>query len=165
MRRQLLVISFCCFLVGCGGASTNSNTFRLKIDRIAAAGETRHQTKLRFHPPCAAEIIVAVDEDRSSVMFDAKNPGGELESFVMLAAERKPGPTDGKALVEILIRPETPNGASAGGPMVFTVDADAPLNSILNATITEGEFPLDEPIEVGTLNGRPITLLVRRSAG
>jgi len=165
MHRHYFVMAICSFLLGCGGAATNSSTFHLKLDRIASTGETHHQTKLSFHPPSAAEIIVDVDGDRSSVIFDAKNPNGELESVVILAAERKTSPTDGKTLVEILIRPETPNGAFAGGPSVFTVDTDAPLNSILNTAITEGEFPLDEPIEVGTLNGRPITLLIRRSAG
>ena len=96
------------------------------------------------------------------VSFDAKNPNGELESNVTLVATRQKNPIDGTTQVETLIRPQTPNGSFGGGASTFNVDAETSLAEVLHVTVVDGEFPLNEPIKLGTLNGEPVTLTVRK---
>lgn len=79
-----------------------------------------------------------------------------------LVAERQQSQKNGTSDVEILIRHEMPNGDSAGGPSIYTVDADKPLKSILDITVAEGDFALDKPVMLGTLNDIPITLVLRQ---
>ena len=82
--------------------------------------------------------------------------------MVRLVAERHESQADGRPKVEILIRLETKNGLSAGGPSIYTVDADTSLKSMFEVTAAEGDFALGQPVTLGTSNGVPITLMVRR---
>lgn len=150
-----------CLFAGCGGAGTAPTSIQLTVERDPAGDENRSETTVSFHPPSPCAIIVEAEGQRSHVTFDANDPHGESPATVILAATRQKDPEDGKARVETLIRPRTPNGTSAGGPSTWTVDAEKPLAEVLDVSVEDGEFPLNEPISLGTLNGEPVTLTVR----
>lgn len=162
MKSYCLVALFVCSIFGCGGSRTPSQTFHLKVELDPANNDKQQETVISFHSPSKAEIAVEVGQDRDSITFDGQNPNEVRECVLRLAAKRQEKPADGKSKVEVLIRQETPNGGSAGGPSIYTVDADKSLNAILAITVAEGDFALNEPVKLGTLNGVPITLVVRR---
>lgn len=162
MKSYCFAALFLCLLAGCGGPTTRSQNFHLTVKRNPANNDHRQETTLTFHAPSKAEIIVEVGRDRDSVSFDAKTSSGNRECLVRLVAERQESQTDGKSNVKILVGQEMPNGDSAGGPSLYTVDAGKSLEATLDVTVAEGEFAFDRPVRLGTLNGVPVTLLVRR---
>ena len=162
MKSYYVVALFSCLLAGCGSQTMPSQTFHLKVERNLANNDHRQEATVTFHAPSKAEVSVEIGRDRSSITSDVKNSEGDRECVVRLAVERQESQTDGKSNVEILIRPEMPNGGWAGGPSIYTVDDDKSLNAILDVTVAEGDFALDEPVTLGTSNGVPITLVVRR---
>jgi hypothetical protein len=85
-----------------------------------------------------------------------------LALVVELTAERRHSSTDGRSEIETLIRPQTPNGGYAGGP--FTLEEDTTLADLLDVIVARGEYPLNTPLELGTLDGEPIALTVRAVA-
>ena len=161
MKTYYFSVLFGCLLAGCGGPVTPSNTFYLKVERAPANSDPRQETVVTFQTPPKAEISVGAGQDRSSITFDAINSDVNRECVVRLAVERQESQTDDKSNVAILIRLEMQNGPSAGGPSIYTVDANKSLNSMLDVTVAEGDFALDEPVTLGTSNGDPITLVVR----
>jgi hypothetical protein len=161
MRSMTSTVLALYLFAGCGGAGTAPTSVQLTVDRDPVGDENRSETTVSFHPPSPCEIIVEAEGQRSLVSFDANDPHGESPATVVLAATRQKDPEDGKVRVETLIRPRTPNGTSAGGPSTWTVDAEKPLAEVLDVSVKNGEFPLNEPIRLGTLNGEPVTLTVR----
>lgn len=162
MKSFHITALFLGLFAGCGSPAATPKTFHLKVERDPANNDDLQKTAITFHPPPQAEIVVELDRDREAITFDSKDSNGNRECVVRLVAKRQESQTDEKSKVEILIRPETPNGGRAGGPSIYTVDADKSLNAILDVTVAEGDFALDGPVKLGTLNGEPITLVVRR---
>lgn len=162
MKSHYFVALFSCLLAGCGGSAPPSQTFHLNVERDHGNNDQRQGATVAFHVPPQSEISVGAGQDRSSISFDGMNANGDRECVVRLVAERHESQADGRPKVEILIRLETKNGLSAGGPSIYTVDADTSLKSMFEVTAAEGDFALGQPVTLGTSNGVPITLMVRR---
>ena len=133
MKSQYFVALFSCLLAGCGGSAPPSQTFHLNVERDHGNNDQRQGATVAFHVPPQSEISVGAGQDRSSISFDGMNANGDRECVVRLVAERHESQADGRPKVEILIRLETKNGLSAGGPSIYTVDADTSLKSMFDS--------------------------------
>lgn len=162
MKSHYFVALFSCLLAGCGGSAMPSQTFHLNVKTDHGNNDHRQEAMVAFHVPPKAEISVRTGQDLNSIALDGMKSDVNRECVVRLVAERQEGQTDGPSKVEILVRIETPYGASAGGPSIYKLDDDKPLKSLLDVTVAEGDFALDQPVTLGTSNGVPITLVVRR---
>ena len=78
-----------------------------------------------------------------------------------LGVAKNPVTVDGKQSFTSLIRPESPTGASAGGPSTYTVEGEKSLDDILSVTAKSGPIAYGVPHTVGLLNGKPIILVVK----
>ena len=147
---------------GCSQSSAPVATLSIRVQPDPANDEDASETLISFQPPSIAEIIVETGGDRSSIIFNSQNPNSDKDSILRLSATRHNSDVDGKAKFETLICPETPNGGYAGGPSTQDLAFDTKLADVLNVTIKNGDYPIGEPIEIGTLHGEPVRLTVRK---
>jgi hypothetical protein len=83
------------------------------------------------------------------------------EGRVVLSAARVVPAGEPNAYIQVLTRPEA-EGGFAGGPAVYTVAADTPLERFWSVSATDGVFRLDTPVTIAQLQGQPVTLVVGR---
>jgi len=162
-RITILLALSSAMLLGCSDKTTNvkPGTFRVDVKNDPSNGEDFCETVVSFHPPSGSEITVRTANSESMVSFDSKNPNSDQPTFVRLSADRMKSSDGAKSEFTTLIRPQTPNGAYSGGPSTNIVDGAMSASEFLAITVDNGDFPLNKPIELGTLNGEPITMTVR----
>ena len=144
-------------LAGC--QRSTPGTFLLNVEAGSLADPNQRENKLTFRTPPNAEIIVESDDDKSVVTVDELNSDGMF--IVTLAVTRETSDLEGKSRYRTLVRPQSPGGAYAGGPSTYTEDTTLDLTDILLVDVESGEYPLGEPVQLGTLKGNPIQLTVR----
>ena len=162
MRRIATLLSLVVLsLLGCNDQTTTANrsTFQIDLKTDPSNSEDFQEALVSFHPPSESKIIVRTATSESMVLFDARNPNSDKPSTVRLSVDRTKL-DDARTEFTTLLRPQTPNGAFAGGPSTAVVDGDVKAAEFLAVTINNGEYLVNEPIELGTLNGEPITLIV-----
>jgi hypothetical protein len=135
-------------------------TYDLAVVNVPTSDPNHREVQLRFETPLEAEVEVTSEgSDKQTVTVDRLNSAGTFT--VTLAVTRNPLSDDGKQTFTTLIRPESPTGAYAGGPSTYTVDGERSLEEILTVTATPAAIPYGIPHTVGSLNGKPITLIVK----
>ena len=162
MRRIAILLSLTVVsLLGCNDQTTTANRSTIQIDLKTDPSnrEDFQEALVSFHPPSESKIIVRTATSESMVSFDEQNPNSDQPFIVRLSVDRTKL-DNAKTEFTTLLRPQTPNGAVAGGPSTEIVDGDVKASEFLAVTIDNGEYPVNEPIELGTLNGEPITLTV-----
>ena len=150
----LILVAF----AGC--SKPTRTTYDLAVVKVPTSDPNYREVQLRFETPLEAEVEVTSDgSDKQTVTVDRLNSAGTFT--VTLAVTRNPVSDDGKQTFTTLIRPESPRGASAGGPSTYSVDGEKSLDDILAVTATPAAIPYGVPHTVGSLNGKPITLMVK----
>lgn len=155
MKYSLLLLLV--VLTGC--QKSTPTTFQLNVEADSLADANFSENKLTFKAPANAEVIVESDGDKSVVNIDELNSDGQFT--VTLAVTREASDLDGKSKFTTMIRPQSPTGASAGGPSTFTKSSELDLTDIMLIDVDSGEYSLGRPVQIGTLNGTPIHLTVR----
>ena len=152
----LLLVAF----IGCQRPTSTATTFQLDAKTGSLSDPDHREHTLTFKTPPNAEVSVESDGANSLVAVDELNSDGLFT--VTLSVSREKTTIDGESKFTTLIRPKSPNGAFAGGPSTYTKRDNAEIDDILLVDIDSGEYPLDSPVQVGTLNGTPIRLTVRQ---
>ncbi len=67
---------------------------------------------------------------------------------------------EGGIYIQTLIRPQTSMGSYAGGPSTYTLPRTTQLTDLFTITAKSGDYPLDTPLEIAHLNGKPVILTV-----
>jgi len=146
-------------LAALGCSQPTRTTYDLAVVTIPSDDPNHREFQLQFETPLEAEVEVTSDgSDKQTVTVDRLNSAGTFT--VTLAVTRNPPSDDGQQTFTTLIRPESPTGAFAGGPSTYPVDSEKSLDDVLAVTATPGAIPYGVPHTVGSLNGKPITLVV-----
>jgi hypothetical protein len=146
--------------IGCvRPGQTPSAGFRLTLQDIATDSNVR-AALLTIHTASEGFISVVEESGHSSTALPDPNAGGSREGSVALIASRIAPSGDGDIYIQTLIRPQTPNGSYAGGPSTYTLPRSTQLADHFAITAKSGDYPLDTPIEIARLKGRPVMLTV-----
>jgi hypothetical protein len=120
---------------------------------------------IKYRLPHDASVYVQSEHSHGfASMQDAPTPGknGQRDGQVILSASRVARGGDAIASIQTLVRLETDH-ASVGGPAVSYVPAATNLDAYFSVSATTGDYKLDTPIEIGRLDGKPVTLLVSQT--
>jgi hypothetical protein len=151
--------------VGCKReAAVPSGSFHLSVESIIAVDDLKVSV-IKYHLPHDANVYVDSEHSHGSVsMQDAPTPNkvGQRDGQVILSASRVARVGDDFASIQTLIRLETDHG-SAGGPYVSYVPAATNFDAYFSVSATTGDYKLDTPVEIGRLDGKPVTLLVSQT--
>ena len=165
IQASILLISCSLLFVGCKReAAVPSDSFHLSVQSIITVGDLK-VSLIKYHLPHDASVYVDSEHSHGSVsMQDAPAPSkvGQRDGQVILSASRVAGVGAAFASIQTLIRLETDHG-SAGGPSVSYVPAATNLDAYFSVTATTGDYKLDSPVEIGRLDGKPVTLLVSQT--
>jgi hypothetical protein len=146
--------------LGCNRSpQTLSAGFRLTLQDIATDMNAR-AALVTIHTASAGSISVDEDGGHNSIGLPDPDANSSHEASVALIASRISPPGDGDIYIQTLIRPQTPNGNSAGGPSTYTLPRTTQLVDQFTITAKSGDYPLNTPIEIARLGGTPVTLTV-----
>jgi hypothetical protein len=162
ISRHILIGAATAFLLfGCNRTTkTAPPALRITVQEIVTDNKAC-ATLLTIHSPSAGSISVDMDPgDHSSVVLSGPDATGSWEGSVVLMASRIEPSGDDDIYIQTLIRPQTPNGASAGGPSTYTLPRTTKLHDHFTITAKSGDFAPDTPIEIAQLGGKPVTLTV-----
>jgi hypothetical protein len=144
-------------LVGC--SQPNRTTYDLSVVTVPSTDPDHRETQIQFEIPEEAEIQVTADGDVSTLFVDSLNSDGTFT--VALSVTRNTPSDDGTQTFTTLVQPRTPSGGFAGGPSTYTFNDERSLDDVLAVTAVPAAVPLGVPHTLGSLNGQPITLLVK----
>jgi len=159
--RLILISAITSFaFVGCNRPDQIPPTeFRLTLQEVANDANAR-AALLILHSGTAGSISVDQDGGHNSTALGDPNANGSREGSVALIATRIAPAGEGDIYIQTLIRPQTPNGSYAGGPSTFTLPRPTQLADAFTITAKSGDYPLNTPIEIARLRGKPVTLTV-----
>ena len=155
MKRPLLLAIVA--LAGC--SQPNRTSHDLSVVTVPSTDPDYRETQIQFEIPEEAEIQVIADGGVSTLFVDALNSDGTFT--VALSVTRNTPSDDGTQTFTTLVQPRTPRGGFAGGPSIYTFNDERSLDDVLAVTAVPAVVPLGVPHTLGSLNGQPITLLVK----
>ena len=161
IRASILLVGCSLLFIGCKReAAIPSDSFHLSVQSIITEGDLK-VSLIKFHLPHSASISVDSAHSHSSVSMQDAPQGavGQRDGQVILSASRVAHVGDAFANIQTLIRLESDHG-SAGSPSVSYVPAATNLDAYFSVSATSGDYKLDTPVEIGRLDGKPVTLLV-----
>jgi hypothetical protein len=159
LMKQIHLLALLAF-VGC--SQPTRSTYDLDVVSIPSDDPNHREVQLQFETPAEAEVQVTSDGDTSTVTVDRLNSAGTFK--VTLSVTRNAASNGDRQTFTTLVRPESPTGAYAGGPSSYTVDGKKTLDDVLDITAVPTVVPYGVPHTVGSLNGKPITILVKPTA-
>jgi hypothetical protein len=166
IRAFTLLVGCTLFIVGCKrDPAVPSGSFHLSVQSIVTDGDLK-VSLIKYRLPESTSVYVDSEHSHGWVsMQDSPTPGktGQRDGQLILSASRVARVGEAFASIQTLIRLETDH-ASAGGPAVNYVPAATNLDAYFSVSATTGDYKLDTPIEIGRLDGKPVTLLVSQSA-
>jgi len=157
------VAGSCLLLCGCPRqqvAGLPRDCFRLTVQEVISDSDIQ-VVVLSVQARRPASLSVDTASSHSHVALPQGPDNALREGRVMLSAARVVPAGDPNAYIQVLTRPEVAGGF-AGGPAVYTVTADTPLESFWSVSATDGVFRLDTPVTIAQLQGQSVTLAVGR---
>jgi len=157
---RFLVIAL---VLATGCSQPNPTDLEISVVETPPTDPDRQETQVRFRVPPESAIQVACGWGKETIYTDRLNSDGMFAAKLVVTRD-KPGDDDGFRRFTAFInvgRPET----KLGSHIIFTFAEDRSLEDLLEVTATNGSVPLGIPHRLGTLNGKPITLLVRPGVG
>jgi hypothetical protein len=168
----LLVSCVSTAFFGCQRHSVNtmpSDTFRLLVDDMVK-DEAFRVVSLRISSMRPG--ILSVDrEDSHARGYLLLSDADKLWSGqALFLASRMVGPSQTNALIQVRLQVKVEGGdggmllhgsfQSGGSGPVYAVTANTQLDGFLSVTATNGIYPLQTPLEIGRINGKPVTLTI-----
>lgn len=145
-------------IAGCSQASRT--TYDLAVVNVPSADPNHRETQIQFEIPAEAVIQVTAGGDTPGTLFvDRLNSHGTFS--VVLSVTRNAPSVDGTHSFTTLVQLRTPRGGSAGGPCTYFFKDERILDDVLAVSAVPATVSLGVPHTLGTLDGQPITLLVR----
>ncbi len=161
IARPFLIIAVMSFLFhGCNRSDpTPSSGFHLSLLEVATDTDIR-AVLLTIRTASAGTISVDEDGGHNSIALPDPDASGSREGSVALIASRVAPPGDGDIYIKTLIRPQTAQRGYAGGPSTYTLPRATRLADHFVITAMSGDYPLDAPVEIARLGGKPVTVTV-----
>lgn len=147
-------------VTGCKPASkAPSPGFRLTLQKVAT-DDAMQSALVTIQTSHAGTMSVAQDGGHNSILLPDPDAGGSREASIALIASRLEPKAGDKTYLQILIRPQTSDANYAGGPSTYTFPLGTLLSDQFTITAKDGDFPLDTPVEIARLRGKPVTVTV-----
>lgn len=140
-------------------AETPPAGFRLTLQEVATDTDARAALVI-LRSASAGSISVDASGEHSSIVLGEPAASGFRDGSVALIATRIAPAGEGDIYIKTLIQPQTPNGGYAGGPSTYTLPRLTQLAAFFTITAKSGDYPLNTPIEIARLSGKPVTLTV-----
>jgi hypothetical protein len=155
----LLLAVGCLLSAGCHReAAIPSDTFRLTVEKVIT-DQNVAVSLLKIHVWHNASISVGSGQSHCIVNLANSPEDAARDGQVAFSASRITRPGDDSAYIQTLIRTESLSGF-AGGPSINPVPAATTLDSFISISATSGDYKLDTPLEIGRMDGKPVTLVV-----
>lgn len=110
----------------------------------------------------ALPVSLRTDDGRQTLLATADSKDAPCSADVLVVGdlmERPAGPSE----IKVLLRVKGHDGGHAGGSSRFQVPQKT-MGEVVAVNIERGTYPLDTPLTIGTLQGKPITLVVGKTA-
>lgn len=145
-----------------GGCQPNitapQDRFTLSVAEVVT-GEDMVVSVLKISAPKKVSISVDADDSHNHVTPGDPLVDGPREGEIVLAAARVAPAGSDDAFIQVLLRARAQAGY-AGGPAVFRVPAETKMDAFFIITAADGTFPLDSPVKIAELRGKPVNLTV-----
>lgn len=168
IRVTLFSLGVACLAVaGCRQlpVAAPNNTFHLTVERVISNREilvslVKIQVKTKA-PPDLYLSVTSLQNTASSlgVLMVGMSNGAERSASVAFSASRFTQPGDQNARVQLYEQAQS-GGNSAGGPSWWPVPSATELASYFSISASDGDYPLDTPLKIGVLDGKPVILTV-----
>jgi hypothetical protein len=171
---KLFAVAACCSLLGCQRDSGSADTFQLGVENVIHS-DTVDVVVLTVHAPGSGHVPM---EHAAAVSLNYKdgNNGvnlipaddGTVGDARLTAVACLTATSDTKySYMQTLFRMDYDHGGtkiSAGGPAIDAVEPQTKLKDYYNMNVTAGVYKIGSPVVIGQLDGKPITLLVKRDS-
>ena len=158
----MLLLAGCCLLAaGCQReAAIPSDSFRLTVEPVIPYPYFV-VSLLKIHVPHNAYISVSSKYSHCMTTLADSPTDAPRDGQVALAASRITRKGDAFAYIQIFIGAKPSNGSGyTGGTAGNSVPAATTLAAYFSISATNGDYKLDTPVEIGRLDGKPVTLVV-----
>lgn len=139
-------------------AEGRGEVFRLEAESVISEDAVL-VTRFVITTPRAAQLELIRNGGRSSTTMEplpnSKDSSARARLTVFAAVSHTGGDWETH-----LFKIDTASG-HVGGPGAGTIGRDKRLKDLLSLTANPGEYKIGEPLELGTFEGAPITLLVK----
>jgi hypothetical protein len=136
------------------------DSFHLTIERVVT-NQNVVVSVLKIHVPHSAYVSVGSEPLSRIGVALADSPG---DGQIALGASRIiTHQGDDTAYIQTFVSAES-SGNSAAAPRINRVPAATTLDSFFSVSATSGDYKLDAPVEIGELDGKPMTLIVGKSS-
>ncbi len=161
LPRLLLASAISSLLfTGCKPApKAPSSGFHLTLQKVAN-DDAMGSALLTIQTSGTGTLSVDQDGGHNSILLPEPKAGGVREASIALIASRIEPKGSDKSYIQILIRPQTGDGSFAGGPSLYTLPPGTLLKDQFTITAKDGDYPIDTPIEIARLRGKPVTVTV-----
>jgi len=161
------------FFCGCKQRSTDAPAtvgFRLEVDDMIK-DEAVRLVSLKVFLMQPAKLWFG--EGDSGVGGELLMPNADKlrERKVVLIASRVVDSHSTNTLIQVSLRSKAEGGDGgllvegskwSGVTAAYPVSTNTKLDDFINVTTKSGDYPLDAPLEVGRIRGKPLTLTVRK---
>jgi len=145
--------------------TASNNTFHLTMERVVTNSDTlvslvKIEVKARTQEDVHLSVTSLAYEKSSLSVLMVGMPNGAVRSGqVAFSASRSSRPGDGHAQVQ-LCEEERSGGNSTVGQSVWPIPSATELASYFSISAADGDYPLDTPMKIGDLDGKPVMLTV-----
>ncbi len=161
--RAYILLLAGCFLLSAGcyrEATIPSDSFRLTVERVITDRDIV-VSLLKIHVRHNASISLSSEFSHCMTTLADSPTDAPRDGQVALTASRITRQGDDFAYIQTFVGAK-PNGGSGftGGTAVNPVPVTTTLGAYFSVSATSGDYKLDTPVEIGKLNGKPVTLVV-----
>jgi hypothetical protein len=162
IRASILLLAGCCLLsAGCQSETAiPSDTFHLSVEHVITHSELT-VSLLKIHAPHDAYIHLDSEQFHHGGLLMGNSPGeAARDGQIAFSASRLAREGDHSTYIQTFMRAESFGNSVTAGPALIPVPAATALDTYFSISATSGDYKLDTPMEIGRLDGRPVTLVV-----
>ncbi len=171
LLRAFFTVCLAGALFGCQPHSSNtvsSGNFRLVMDDMVK-DESFRLVSLGVSSIRPGTLSVDGEGTHAAGDLLISDPDKLREGRVIFIASRTVDSCKTNALIQVSLQVKTEGGDGrmllhgsfqSGGSTVYPVSIDNKLDGFLSITATNGIYPLQTPLEIGQINGKPVTLTI-----
>jgi hypothetical protein len=157
----------CLAVAGCQplpGAAPNNN-FHLTVERVITNSDmlvslVKVEVKIKAQQDVHLSITSLANVESSLSVLIAGGSNGEAGSGqVAFSASRFSRSGDEYAQVQLYEQAQS-GGNSAGGPSWRRIPSATQLADYFSISAADGDYPMDTPMKIGDLDGKPVMLTV-----
>jgi hypothetical protein len=159
MKKPLMVAL--ALVAGC--SQTNPTGIDISVVETSSGDPNSRETEIRFRIPPESAIRVTYGSGEETLYTDRLNSEGLFA--IRLGVTRNKLSMEGSHRFTTFVHVGRPGIKVSGSSISFTFSEDRTFEDVLRVTTTSGSIPLGAPHLLGTLDGKPVTLLVQPGVG